>query len=57
MLTLKEYLAQAPERDRQELGRQSALEKAQDVHFDAWSDFIDDNPIGRISPRGGCHGD
>ena len=55
-MTMKEYLAQAPERDKQEAARRVAAEEAEDAYFDAMSDLIDAHPIGRPMPHGGCHG-
>jgi len=53
-MTLKEYLAQAPERDKKAKAARAAKEAAEDAYFDAMSDLVDTHPIGRPVPHGGC---
>ncbi|MEK7100025.1 MAG: hypothetical protein AAB883_02720 [Patescibacteria group bacterium] len=53
-MTLAEFLKQAPDRDKKAEAVRAAKEKAEDDYYDAMSTLIDEHPIGRPIPHGGC---
>ena len=54
-MTLKEYLAKAPKLDEAAKKDQAAAEALVDGYYDKLSALIDEHPIGRPTPHGGCH--
>lgn len=54
-MTLREFLAQAPERYKKvEATRRIEKERKEDEYLDAMSELIDAHPVGRPIPHGRC---
>ena len=54
-ISLREYLAQAPQRDAEAKRIRATAEATEDDRYDALGNLIEAHPIGRLISHGGCH--